>query len=141
MDHSGIMISTDASRFRAVDSNGWDWCQIGIIYATLEAVAENFGVITDATKQQMRVALAQEIQEYNAYLTGDVYSYTIEKYKSCSCGECGRWSANDSCSGFYGDANPLTNGMMDNIVGTLEPTLRIALLTDADVNVDIEKGN
>lgn len=81
-DHSGITIST--SRF----SCRWDSGQIGFIYLTKKALAEDFG--GDVAKGE--ACLRAEVEEYDAYLRGDVYGYVVEGPDSLNL---------DSCWGFY----------------------------------------
>lgn len=79
-DHSGITMSTDSSRFRACDPAGWDWGQVGFIYATREAVLANFMKkrLTKSLLEQTASVLTNEVEVYDQYLQGDVWGYIIE---------------------------------------------------------------
>ena len=91
-DHSGITMKT--SPF----SCPWDSGQVGFIYVTKEEIRKEFGVklVTQKTKERVVSILRSEVEEYDQYLTGNVYGYTIvdpygeEKY---------------SCWGFFGNYN------------------------------------
>lgn len=101
-DHSGITISTTPFSCR------WDSGQIGFIYMTCEDVRERLGVKRVSPKMRDRVTnwLLSEVEEFNQYLRGDVYSFTTTNVEDDE--------VIDSCSGFYG-SNFWTNGMYDNI--------------------------
>lgn len=98
-DHSGITISTGP--FSCPHDSG----QVGYIYATAEAIAKAWGTERDEerAKQGKRLrrklykkaeeALRAEIEEFDQYLTGDVYGYVLRD----DTGE-----VVDSCWGFYG---------------------------------------
>lgn len=74
-DHSGITISTNAFNCR------WDSGQVGWIYATREAIRENFGVqrVTKKQREQTEKQLIAEIKTLDDYLTGNVYGYVYEE--------------------------------------------------------------
>jgi hypothetical protein len=95
-DHSGITMSTDSSGFRAADSAGWDWGQVGFIYATREAVLANFMKkrLSKAMLEQTAAVLVSEVEVYDQYLQGDVWGYIIED-------DAG--NVVDSCWGFFGE--------------------------------------
>lgn len=75
LDHSGLSIST--SDFK----DPWDSGQVGFIYLErhiwLEAVSKRR--MTPALKKQALECLEAEVREYNAYLTGDVWYFSIAK--------------------------------------------------------------
>lgn len=72
-DHSGITMRAGRG-FGDIDSAGWDWGQVGVIYITKTKIAKEFGGDLD----KARAALYAEVAEYDQYLTGDVYNITIE---------------------------------------------------------------
>lgn len=106
MDHSGLWMSTTADQFRAVDSMGWDWGQVGYIFVTRDKVREEFHAKRVSPKLRATVEnmLRAEVREYNHYLQGDVYGYTVED-------EDGR--PVDSCWGFIGCFEE--SGILDHI--------------------------
>jgi hypothetical protein len=98
-DHSGITMSAKSERFRACDPQGWDWGTVGYIYVTKENVRKEYGVkrVTRKILEKVTKLLEGEVQEYDQYLTGNVYGYEITK------GERQAGKVIDSCWGFFGD--------------------------------------
>lgn len=88
-DHSGITMSTKPF------SCSWDSGQVGWIYVTKEKIKEEYGVkkITKKILEQVTKVLISEVQNYDQYLTGDVWYYKIEDEDG---------EVIDSCGGFYG---------------------------------------
>ena len=117
LDHSGLTISTQCGGFRACDPAGWDWGQVGFIYAMSAAIRKAFRVQRISRRLRARVeeVLCAEVGVYNQYLQGDVYGFTLTDRQT---GE-----TIDACWGFYGD-DPQTNGMAEH----LSPEHRDALL-------------
>ena len=74
MDHSGISISTTSFNDR------WDSGQVGFIFVTRETVKKEYGSVTEETLKTATRVLEGEVQEYNSYLTGDVYDLVTEKF-------------------------------------------------------------
>ncbi len=89
-DHSGMTINTTGF------SCGWDSGQIGFIYVTAKKIRENYGVkrISAKLKQDITGYLKNEIQTYDQFLTGDVWSYSITDNNSDNI--------IDTCYGFFG---------------------------------------
>ena len=100
-DHSGITIST--SPF----SCPWDSGQVGYIYVSKEKVRKEYGIkrITEEWKNKILSYLDGEVETFDQYLRGDVYSFTIEDDNG---------DVINSCGGFYGD-DFAENGMADHI--------------------------
>lgn len=100
-DHSGITMNTGGF------SCPWDSGQVGWIYATPDAIRENWGRkrITRQLLAHAEKLLEAEASTYSKYLEGDVWGFT--------CLDEGGEIV-DSCGGFYG-SDPKTNGMMDYI--------------------------
>jgi len=98
-DHNGITIRTTSSQFRMQDSAGWDWGTVGAIVALEEDVMKSFNVqeITDEIKEKTIRILQGEVEEYDHYLTGEVYGIVEEKYD-----ENFEQIDHDSCWGFIG---------------------------------------
>lgn len=106
-DHSGLTLATSSERFRACDSQGWDWGQVGFIWITREKILSEYGWkrITKARRDKICGYLDGEVKTYSQYLEGDVYGYVIET-------EDGE---EDSCWGFYGQDEALAEakGIVD----------------------------
>lgn len=107
-DHSGITISTSAFSCK------WDSGQIGFIYTTKEGLEYIGCKESDAEK-----ILENEIEQYDQFVTGDVYGFRIYKVDKCSLGHEHETEI-ESCWGFYGD-DIYTNGIMDYVSPTLLP--------------------
>jgi hypothetical protein len=71
-DHSGLAMTTCAAKFAVWDSAGWDWGMVGIICDSART-RELIG----ATPEQVEGNLTSEVEEYDAYLHGSVYGYTV----------------------------------------------------------------
>jgi len=80
LDHSGLTMSTTDSLFRAFDPAGWDWGQVGFIYASAETIRAEYGVkrISRRLRALAKDVLRAEVEEYDRYLRGDCYAFTIE---------------------------------------------------------------
>lgn len=119
-DHSGITMSL--GNFRHVDSQGWDWGQVGWILCTREQIDKEF----DGDRKRAEAMLEAEVETYDQYLRGDVYGYVVEKIEKCpTCGEQ-KTEVVESCSGFFG-YDFKTNGMLENIPSEFKPLLEAAL--------------
>jgi len=89
-DHSGITISCRPF------SCPWDSGQVGFIYATYEQIRKEYNVkhVTKKVIEKVKNLFRSEIETFDNYLTGEVYSFTVED-------ENGEMV--DSCCGWYGD--------------------------------------
>lgn len=94
-DHSGLSISTSSRMFSAIDSAGWDWGLLGVIYMHFDDIKKAYmlDVVSDSAIEQAKQLMIAEVQEYDQYLTGDVFGYSIEDAKGDTL---------DACWGFYG---------------------------------------
>ena len=110
-DHSGITMSTRPF------SCPWDSGKVGIIFVTHKKVKESFRWhrMTKARIEQITKYLVNEVKEYDAYLTGAVYGYTLFD---------GKGEIVDSCGGYYGDweqmVDYVTKGIKDPILDLME---------------------
>src|SRR5436190_3182398 len=94
-DHSGITISTSKAYVRAFDPQGWDSGMVGFIHAPASIIRKEYNV-KRITKRVIDIAtklLQAEVDIYDQYLTGDVWSIALYDENN----ECV-----DSCGGFYG---------------------------------------
>jgi hypothetical protein len=89
-DHSGITISTGPF------SCPWDSGQVGYIYIERETFLKEFGFkkMTKKAKERLDSLLTGEVEEYDNYLTGEVYGFMVEDEEE---------NIVDSCWGFIGD--------------------------------------
>ena len=89
MDHSGISISVG-------DFNDpWDSGQVGFIYTTKEKVKE-MGLSPDDTEELER-QLRAEVEEYDKYLQGDVWSFLVKDDEGNVLESCGGFYSEEEC--------------------------------------------
>lgn len=111
-DHSGVTINTTGF------SCPWDSGQVGVIYATPEAIKASGLKVTRGLIEEY---LRQEIATYDQYLRGDVWGYQIESRASSE----DEWEIEDSCWDFYG-SDPLKNGMIYHLSESAAKAVREA---------------
>jgi hypothetical protein len=97
-DHSGITISTGSF------SCQWDSGQVGFIFVSKHKVQKE-GI--DETK--VEDYLNGEVETYDQYIRGDVFGYKVYKVSTCDLGHEHEEEL-DSCWGFYGDEECMTEG-------------------------------
>ena len=76
------------------DTDRWDTSFVGFIFDTPEKVKECIG--DDATDDQIKKALEQEVKVYAIYLEGDVTWYRVDDEET---------NYGDSCGGYVGDTD------------------------------------
>jgi hypothetical protein len=106
LDHSGLSISTGDF------GDAWDSGMIGFIYVTRKD-KENLWGKKRLTKKRMYEILKSEVAEYDAYLRGHTYGFTIEKIETCNLGHEHR-AHEDSCWGFIGEDHE-ASGLLHNL--------------------------
>lgn len=117
MDHSGLTLSTNKGTFQACDPQGWDWGQLGFIFADAEKIRKEYNVkrISPSIREKVLSCLQSEVNEYNQYIQGDIYGFVIEN-------ESGEHL--DSCWGYYGieycleEARNHAKDIAGNLVGS-----------------------
>lgn len=101
-DHSGITMNTCGYSCR------WDSGQVGYIYTDRKTILDlnayyrnKKGKLTKVTKNNWKKAaylwMEGEVEEYDQYLTGEVYGIIEEEYDA----EDDAWEETDSCWGFF----------------------------------------
>lgn len=106
-DHSGITIST--SDF----GDPWDSGIVGIVYVTKDTILKELCNSNEDNWYALASScIENEVDTYDQYLRGDIYSYTFSKINKCEC--CGHEVEDvlDSMSGFFGN-DILSNGMLE----------------------------
>jgi len=100
-DHSGITISTIPFTCR------WDSGQVGYVLVTKEKVYSEYKVkrITKKLIEKINRIILCEVEEYDNFISDNVYSYNLLNKNTCE---------EDSCGGFYG-SDIKKNGMLDYI--------------------------
>lgn len=93
-DHSGITMNTTGFSCR------WDSGQVGWIYVSRENLLREFNKVNLSKKirQTAEQRLRGEVHEYDQYLTGDVWQFTITD----TTGAADEEGCVDSCGGYYG---------------------------------------
>lgn len=96
-DHSGLTISTSSF------SCPWDSGMVGVIFMSKQDMRDNFNVkkVTKFIREKARDLMKAEVEDYDYYLTGQCYGYSIYKDKD-SLDEI------ESCYGFIGDLEYVT---------------------------------
>jgi len=112
-DHSGITMSTSSFSCR------WDSGQVGYIYCSTDKILKEYGTTDSDTLIKVENILEGEVEEYDQYLTGDVYGFKLYKVETCNKGHK-HLEFVDSCYGFYGD-NWKENGIFEHISNDLIP--------------------
>lgn len=100
-DHSGITISTGTF------ACAWDSGLVGYIFIERDRFLKEFGFkrMSKKAKERLEGLLDGEVEDYDNYLTGEVYGYMVED-------ETG--NVIDSCWGFNGDPKyALEEGVYD----------------------------
>lgn len=84
-DHSGLSMSTRDFGDR------WDSSQVGYIFVSKEKIRKEYNVknITKATLAKVYALLVDEVEEYDAFLQGEVYGYVIRGEDNEILDSCG----------------------------------------------------
>ncbi len=124
-EHGGITISTG----RGYPFNDmFDSGQVGYIFVTRDTLKKEYSskIITKKIKEKAARVLQGEIEEYDQYLTGDVYGYQLFRLDPSNFAEDEEFDSDcddpedygeelDSCWGFYGidSVKEEVNSMID----------------------------
>jgi len=101
-DHSGITMNTTGFSCR------WDSGLVGCIYADYNKIRSWYGVkkVTKNLTEKVKDMFRSEVKEYDNYISGNVYCYTILKDNE----------EMDSCGGYpYEDALNEAKAIVDNM--------------------------
>lgn len=77
-DHSGLRIKV--GNFRGLLPQGhaeFDTMQVGFIYVSGKTIKKEYGADNVKNREMARKVLVGEVETYDQYLSGDVYSYII----------------------------------------------------------------
>ena len=123
-EHGGVALSTGSF------SCGWDSGQVGFIATSFKKVREWFQLpdapISETDKARAVACLKAEVAEYDDYINGRGWGFTLEQAETCSCCEHVTWEHIDSCWGFSGDEE-----WTKTAIGEHLPTEHKALLDKA----------
>lgn len=108
-EHSGITIST--SPF----SCQWDSGQIGWVFITEKKLNLMCGKEFKRDEETLNCITNSEVKNYDEFLTGNVYQYTIYEIETCSLGHEHK-SVVESCGSYYdeGDCTDEGNSVLRN---------------------------
>lgn len=110
-DHSGLSISCGERNYPYNDQ--WDSGCLGWVFLSKATILNEMGADKDTWRERGLAVLRGEVEEYDQYLTGDVYGYTLYESEIPEAGEAPDWEeTGDSCWGFYG-SNIMQNGIVD----------------------------
>lgn len=120
-DHSGITMRTSAF------SCPWDSGQVGFLFCSLDRARTETGyghLEDDAFRAKVADMLEGEVDEYDAYLRGDCYGFTVVDELVDEDGEVVKSEVVDSCWGFlHTDAYPAIEGMREHVDESLHALL------------------
>lgn len=85
-DHSGLRMSVGSF------NDPWDSGQCGFIYIDYHTMNKEYGNTLQSNIELATKVLIAEVEEYDKYLSGDVYGYEVEDVEG---------NFIDSCWGFY----------------------------------------
>ncbi|MFX1709011.1 hypothetical protein PV783_33905 [Chitinophaga sp. CC14] len=110
-DHSGITIST--SPF----SCPWDSGQVGFIHVDKAKVREEYSCkrISKKILQRVYEVLKGEVATFDDYITGNVYSYTIENNEGEVIDSCGGYFGNPEESSLLADARSAIDYIISSV--------------------------
>ncbi len=111
LDHSGLRIRT--RDFTDCDPQQWDSGQVGYIITTEEKIKSMHGD-TKLSDERVREILQSEVNEYDDYLSGNVFGYVLSENKTCNLDEDHKEEL-DSCWGFIGDIKDCLSGTNINL--------------------------
>ena len=110
-DHSGITMSCGARHYPYNDQ--WDSGCVGWIVTLKEKAISELGANEETWRERAVACMEASVKEYDQYLTGDAYGYTLYVEEN---GENGspKWTEIDSCWGFFG-SDILESGLAENV--------------------------
>jgi len=79
----------------------WDSGEVGFIYVSMERARKEWSGTDEEIREKAEKYLRSEVEEYDQYLTGDVWGYRIFETASEEDDEEGEEL--ESCWGFFGD--------------------------------------
>jgi hypothetical protein len=95
IDHSGLSMRAGRS-FADVDPGEWDSGLVGFIFDT--PIGRE---VTGVRHVDIEASLRSEVEEYDRWLQGDVWTYVLERLERCDHGDI-HARVLDSCGGFIG---------------------------------------
>jgi hypothetical protein len=92
-DHSGVSIKI-GSFIGLAQHAEWDSGRVGFIYTTKKAILEYYNVkrLSKIILEKAGNLLKAEVEEYNSYISGSIYQYSIENTRGEFIDSCGGYS-------------------------------------------------
>lgn len=112
-DHSGLTISCGERVYPYNDR--WDSGCLGWIIVPKAVLLRETDATSDTWRERGYEILRGEVEEYDQYLRGEVYGYTLYESDIPEDGEAPDWTETDnSCWGFFG-SDIEKSGIADNV--------------------------
>ena len=112
-DHGGLTVSCGERVCPYNDQ--WDSGCLGWIFVSKETILRETDATADTWRERGFEILRGEVEEYDQYLRGEVYGYTLYESDIPEDGETPDWAeTGDSCWGFFG-SDIEQSGIADNI--------------------------
>ena len=125
-DHSGLSMSTGSFIGRSPHAE-WDSGRVGFIYMDKETAMSDLGNVTEANwKEAAERIMKADVQEYDNYLTGEIYGYQL--YEGLR--------ETDSCWGFNPGTEEITEVLKMELSGWLEPDMDFELCWGDDFDIE-----
>lgn len=131
-DHGGITMSCGVRTGQYADQ--WDSGQAGWIVTTKVAAIQEIGYAEADWRDRSTELMQAEVEEYDQYLTGDVYCFTLYSATPVEEGEDPDWEEEDSCGGFFG-SDILTNGIEDRVGNGLREALESGAYVEGEAKL------
>ena len=103
-DHSGITISTSPFSCR------WDSGQIGWVFISEKQLDIMCGKDFKRDEETLNCITNSEVKNYDEFLTGNVYQYTIYEIETCDKGHQHK-SVVESCGSYYDEGDCKDEGL------------------------------
>lgn len=108
-DHGGITIKTTPFSCR------WDSSQVGYVFITKDSINSIYGNNVKLTDEDLNNLIEAYIHEYDCYIRGKVYGYSIIERVKCECCGSEKEEIIDSCGGFIGEFDEVIECIKDSI--------------------------
>ena len=112
-DHSGLTVSCGERVYPYNDR--WDSGCLGWVFVSKTVILRETDAHADTWRERAYEILRGEVEEYDQYLRGEVYGYTLYESDIPEEGDAPDWAeTGDTCWGFFGN-DIERNGIMDNV--------------------------
>lgn len=110
-DHSGLTVSCGERSYPYNDQ--WDSGCLGWIFVSKAALLRETVATVDTWRELGFEVLRAEVEEYDQYLRGEIFGYTLYESGIPEAGKTPDWAeTGDSCWGFFG-SDITQNGIID----------------------------